>query len=116
MMAGFQLTTASSRDCIAGPLSVDATISLRGPTPAANARQRRSRYGPPAGYLREIVTQGWWMRRPQIEELRIQRYFDTVIGPELQQTRQRKSFAAYALSLLGEGDRKSCEPIAARFA
>ena len=56
------------------------------------------------------------MPRPQIEELRIKRYFDTVIGPELQQTRQRKSFAAYALGLLGEGERKSGEPIAARSA
>jgi SRSO17 transposase len=37
-----------------------------------------------------------------------------VIGGELQQKRQRVSFAAYALGLLGEGERKSCEPIAAR--
>ena len=56
------------------------------------------------------------MRRPQIEDARIARYFDSVIGPELRQTRQRKSFAAYALGLLGEGERKSCEPIAARSA
>lgn len=47
---------------------------------------------------------------------RIHRYFDEVIGGELQQSRQRVSFAAYALGLLGEGDRKSCEPIAARAA
>src|ERR1700710_2347000 len=41
---------------------------------------------------------------------------DWVIAPELQQKRQMKSFAAYALGLLGDGDRKSCEPIAARSA
>ena len=51
-----------------------------------------------------------------IDEGRIRRYFDTVIGAELRAKRQRASFAAYALGLLGEGDRKSCEPIAARAA
>jgi SRSO17 transposase len=50
------------------------------------------------------------------QETRVRRYFDHVIGAELQQTRQRKSFAAYALGILGEGERKSCEPIAARSA
>ena len=56
------------------------------------------------------------MRRREIEEDRIQRYFDEVIGPELQQKRQLRSFAAYGLGLLGDGDRKSCEPIASRSA
>ena len=51
-----------------------------------------------------------------IDERRIRRYFDEVIGGELRAKRQRASFAAYALGLLGEGDRKSCEPIAARAA
>jgi SRSO17 transposase len=48
-------------------------------------------------------------------EARLERYFDA-IGAELEQKRQRASFAAYALGILGEGDRKSCEPIAARCA
>ena len=51
-----------------------------------------------------------------IDDARIRRYFDTVVGAELQQNRQRVSFAAYALGLLGDGERKSCEPIAARAA
>ena len=52
----------------------------------------------------------------QINEARIRQYFETVVGAELQQKRQRTSFAAYALGLMGEGERKSCEPIAARAA
>ena len=36
------------------------------------------------------------------------------IGGCLRDKRQRASFAIYALGILGEGDRKSCEPIAAR--
>jgi len=56
------------------------------------------------------------MSKPRVDELRIRRYFDEVVGGELQQKRQRVSFAAYALGLLGDGDRKSCEPIAARAA
>jgi len=52
----------------------------------------------------------------RVDEARIRRYFDMVVGAELQQKRQRVSFATYALGLLGEGDRKSCEPIAARVA
>ena len=51
-----------------------------------------------------------------IDEVCIRRYFENVIGVELRAKRQRASFAAYALGLLGEGDRKSCEPIAARAA
>lgn len=51
-----------------------------------------------------------------VDEGRIRRYFDNVIGPELRRKKQRVSFAAYALGLLGEGDRKSCEPIASRAA
>jgi SRSO17 transposase len=46
-------------------------------------------------------------------EAKLLAYFDE-IGGELQQERQRASFAAYALGILGDGDRKSCEPIAAR--
>jgi SRSO17 transposase len=56
------------------------------------------------------------MRGYAIEEVRIHRFFETVIGPELQQGRQLKSFAAYVLGLLGESERKSCEPMAARSA
>lgn len=56
------------------------------------------------------------MRRGDIDEGEIRRYFETVVGAELRRPQQRASFAAYALGLLGEGDRKSCEPIAARSA
>jgi SRSO17 transposase len=51
-----------------------------------------------------------------ISDARIERYFDEVIGPELGRKSRRVSFSAYALGLLGTGERKSCEPIAARMA
>ena len=41
---------------------------------------------------------------------RLRGYFDK-IGACLGDKRQRASFAIYALGILGEGDRKSCEPI-----
>jgi SRSO17 transposase len=44
---------------------------------------------------------------------RLRGFFDK-IGGCLRDKRQRASFAIYALGILGEGDRKSCEPIAAR--
>jgi SRSO17 transposase len=47
-------------------------------------------------------------------EGRLEAFFGTTIGQELHDKRQRASFAAYALGILGDGDRKSCEPIAAR--
>lgn len=42
-------------------------------------------------------------------------YFNVTIGQHLQRREQRESFATYALGILGEGERKSVEPIAARF-
>jgi len=50
----------------------------------------------------------------QAAEARLNDYFDTTIGSLLRDKRQRASFATYALGILGEGERKSCEPIAAR--
>lgn len=44
---------------------------------------------------------------------RLRGFFDQ-IGGCLRDKRQRASFAIYALGILGQGDRKSCEPIAAR--
>lgn len=44
---------------------------------------------------------------------RLEAYFDR-IGTVLNDDRRRASFATYALGLMGEGDRKSVEPIAAR--
>jgi SRSO17 transposase len=44
---------------------------------------------------------------------RLQEYFDQV-GVVLNNTKRRASFAMYAMGLLGEGERKSAEPIAAR--
>jgi SRSO17 transposase len=46
---------------------------------------------------------------------RLEDYFDR-IGRLLKDHRKRESFAMYALGLLGDGDRKSAEPIAARAA
>jgi SRSO17 transposase len=46
-------------------------------------------------------------------EGRLRGYLDC-IGGCLRDKRQRASFALYALGILGEGERKSCEPIAAR--
>ena len=48
-------------------------------------------------------------------EARLESYF-AKIGQSLGDKRQRASFAAYALGILGDGERKSCEPIAARYA
>jgi SRSO17 transposase len=49
----------------------------------------------------------------KVTEAKLEAYFGE-IGKALQQERQRASFAAYAIGILGDGDRKSCEPIAAR--
>ena len=46
-------------------------------------------------------------------EGRLKEYFGK-IGSCLRDKRQRASFAIYAMGVLGEGERKSCEPIAAR--
>jgi SRSO17 transposase len=46
-------------------------------------------------------------------ERRLEEYFGK-IGGCLRDKRQRASFAIYARGILGEGERKSCEPIAAR--
>lgn len=50
----------------------------------------------------------------QAAQARLSDYFDSTIGSLLRDKRQRASFAIYALGILGEGERKSCEPIAAR--
>lgn len=46
-------------------------------------------------------------------EARLEEYFDQ-IGAVLNNKKRRESFATYAMGLLGEGERKSAEPIAAR--
>ena len=46
-------------------------------------------------------------------EQRLTKYFDR-IGEVLARPERRASFANYALGILGEGERKSIEPIAAR--
>jgi SRSO17 transposase len=46
---------------------------------------------------------------------RLQQYFDQ-IGDELEIPSRRGSFAMYAMGILGDGERKSAEPIAARAA
>jgi SRSO17 transposase len=46
-------------------------------------------------------------------ESRIDAFFDT-IGDVLRRKEQRESFALYAVGLMGDGDRKSVEPIASR--
>ena len=45
---------------------------------------------------------------------RMHEYFDKRIGQHLQRAEQRGLFATYALGIVGEGERKSVEPIAAR--
>jgi SRSO17 transposase len=45
---------------------------------------------------------------------RVSEYFNQTIGQHMPRKDQRASFATYAFGLLGEGDRKSVEPIAAR--
>jgi hypothetical protein len=45
---------------------------------------------------------------------RLEEYFETTIGSVLRDNPQRASFATYAMGILGDGERKSCEPIAAR--
>jgi len=46
---------------------------------------------------------------------RLQQYFGQ-IGDELEIPSRRESFAMYAMGILGDGERKSAEPIAARAA
>ncbi len=46
--------------------------------------------------------------------LRAQEFFRVTIGGHLRRPEQRESFAIYAFGLLGDGERKSVEPIAAR--
>lgn len=45
---------------------------------------------------------------------RVADYFERRIGRHLRRREQRESFAMYAFGILGDGDRKSVEPIAAR--
>lgn len=45
---------------------------------------------------------------------RMHEFFDKRIGQHLPRPEQRESFATYALGIVGEGERKSVEPIAAR--
>src|SRR6478609_5443362 len=45
---------------------------------------------------------------------RLEDYFLSAIGQHLQRREQRESFAAYAYGILGDAERKSVEPIAAR--
>lgn len=75
---------------------------------------------PRPGVMRVLIWEqrahGCGMGSLQIDEGRIRRYFEQVVGVELDRKTQRASFAAYALGLLSDGDRKSCEPIAARTA
>lgn len=53
------------------------------------------------------------MEMPDGAETRLREYLDT-IGEVLGHKKRRESFATYAMGLLGEGDRKSVEPLAAR--
>jgi SRSO17 transposase len=54
---------------------------------------------------------------PKISEMavaaRLEEFFDG-IGTHLKDVRKRESFAMYAMGILGDGERKSTEPIAAR--
>jgi SRSO17 transposase len=45
---------------------------------------------------------------------RMHEFFDKRIGRHLSRSEQRASFATYALGIVGDGERKSVEPIAAR--
>jgi SRSO17 transposase len=47
-------------------------------------------------------------------KLRLHEFFETTIGSHLRRPEQRESFATYAIGILGDGARKSVEPIAAR--
>lgn len=46
--------------------------------------------------------------------IRVEEYFERNIGKHLRDHRKRASFAMYAFGILGDGERKSAEPIAAR--
>jgi SRSO17 transposase len=45
---------------------------------------------------------------------RLEQYFEHRIGTHLKDKRRRESFAMYAFGILGDGERKSAEPIASR--
>jgi SRSO17 transposase len=50
----------------------------------------------------------------QAAAARVADYFNVTLGKHLRRSDQRASFATYAFGLLGDGERKSVEPIAAR--
>ena len=50
----------------------------------------------------------------QAAAARVADYFNVTLGKHLRRKDQRASFATYAFGILGDGDRKSVEPIAAR--
>jgi SRSO17 transposase len=45
---------------------------------------------------------------------RVAEYFNVTLGKHIRRSDQRASFATYAFGLLGDSERKSVEPIAAR--
>src|SRR5580700_8852382 len=45
---------------------------------------------------------------------RVADYFNVTLGKHIRRRDQRASFATYAFGILGDGERKSVEPIAAR--
>src|SRR5690606_22581629 len=45
---------------------------------------------------------------------RLEEFFEARIGRHLKDRRKRESFAIYAAGILGDGERKSVEPIAAK--
>jgi len=47
-------------------------------------------------------------------ELRLDEFLNGRIGKHLARREQKESFAMYAQGILGDGERKSVEPIAAR--
>ena len=53
-------------------------------------------------------------RREIASAARLEEFFADRIGAHLKDRRKRESFAMYAYGLLGDGERKSAEPIAAR--
>lgn len=68
------------------------------------------KFGQPPRPVREA---GMAYQLDEAGEGRLREYFGK-IGSRLRDKRQRASFAIYAMGVLGEGERKSCEPIAAR--
>ena len=61
-----------------------------------------------------LVLQGAGLQRARRDRRRLDEFLYAKIGSHLARREQKESFALYAYGIVGDGERKSVEPIAAR--